>query len=106
LAEFPDQSTLRRFLQRLTPRTIRQLVRLHDQLRRRLFAQPRPPSRLIFNVDSVVLTPTANNRAPALVTTPASEAAVRIIRCCASRRAGRNSGTARCARATQPPTAG
>lgn len=56
LAQFPDQSTLRRFLARLTPRTIHQLVRLHDQLRRQFFAWPHPPSGLIFDVDSVVLT--------------------------------------------------
>jgi hypothetical protein len=56
LAQFPDQSTLRRFLKRFWPATIRQLVRLHDQLRRQLFARPRPPSRLIFDLDSVVLT--------------------------------------------------
>jgi hypothetical protein len=47
---------LRRFLQRLTADTIRQVVRLHDQLRRLLFAAPRPASALIFDVDSVVLT--------------------------------------------------
>lgn len=56
LEQFPDQSSLRRFLQRLTPDTIRQLVRLHDGLRRQLFAAPQSPSGLIFDVDSVVLT--------------------------------------------------
>ena len=56
LAQFPDQSTLRRSLQRLSPTAIRQLVRLHDQLRRQLFGQPATPSSLIFDVDSVVLT--------------------------------------------------
>jgi hypothetical protein len=56
LAQFPDQTTLRRFLKRLPPPTIRQLVRLHDQLRRELFARPDSPSRLIFDLDAVVLT--------------------------------------------------
>lgn len=56
LAQFPDQSTLRRFLKRLPPATIRQLVRLHDSLRRQLFALPQPPSSLVFDLDSVVLT--------------------------------------------------
>jgi len=56
LKQFPDQSTLRRFLKRLSPATIRQVVRLHDQLRRELFGRPDPPSRLIFDIDSVVLT--------------------------------------------------
>lgn len=56
LTQFPDQSTLRRFLKRLTPKAIRQLVMLHDQLRLRLFALPRRRSTLIFDLDSVVLT--------------------------------------------------
>ena len=51
----PDESTLRRFLQRLSPEAIRQLVRWHDQLRRELFAFPRPRSTLEFHLDSVVL---------------------------------------------------
>lgn len=56
LSRFPDQSTLRRFLKRLPPKAIRQLVALHDQLRTKLFAVPRPRSTLIFDLDSVVLT--------------------------------------------------
>lgn len=56
LSQFPDQTTLRRFLKRLAPATIRQWVRLHDSLRRELFGRPQPPSRLIFDIDAVVLT--------------------------------------------------
>ncbi len=56
LRQFPEQSTLRRFLKRWPPSAIRQMVRVHDQLRQRLFARPQPPSSLIFDVDSVVLT--------------------------------------------------
>ena len=55
LPRFPDQSTLRRFLKRLPPKSIRQLVALHDQLRARLFLLPRPRFSLIFDLDSVVL---------------------------------------------------
>lgn len=55
LQRFPDQSTLRRFLKRLPPQTIRQLVRLHDSLRAYLFALPRPRTTLVFDLDSVVL---------------------------------------------------
>ncbi len=55
LRRFPDQSGRRRFLPRLRPRTIRQLVQLHDRLRAGLFAQPRPRSSLVFDLDSVVL---------------------------------------------------
>jgi hypothetical protein len=56
LDRFPDQTTLRRFLQRLSPQGIRQLVRLHDKLRHQLFALPSTPTTLIFDIDSVVLT--------------------------------------------------
>lgn len=55
LRRFPDQSALRRFLQRLPPHTIRQLVHLHDRLRAGLFALPRSRSSLVFDLDSVVL---------------------------------------------------
>src|SRR6476660_814132 len=56
LDRFPDQTTLRRFLQRLSPQCVRQLVRLHDGLRYQLFALPSAPTTLIFALDSVVLT--------------------------------------------------
>jgi hypothetical protein len=54
--QFPDQTTLRRFLRRMSPDAIRRLVRLHDHLRQQMFALPQSPSSLIFDVDSVVLT--------------------------------------------------
>ena len=56
IPKFPDQSTLRRFLKRLSPKSIRQLVALHDQLRAKLFVLPRTRTSLIFDLDSVVLT--------------------------------------------------
>ena len=56
LPRFPDQSALRRFLKRLPPKAIRQLVALHDQLRAQLFTMPKPRTTLIFDLDSVVLT--------------------------------------------------
>lgn len=56
LDQFPDQSTLRRFLKRLPVPAIRQLVRLHDQLRQQLFFLPQPRSSLTFDLDTVILT--------------------------------------------------
>jgi hypothetical protein len=56
LQRFPDQATLRRFLQRLPTHSIRRLVRLHDRLRQEFFIQPSAPTTLIFDLDSVVLT--------------------------------------------------
>lgn len=56
LEKMPDESTLRRFLQRLSPQAIRQLAQLHDTLRTELFAFPKPRTSLVFHLDSVVLT--------------------------------------------------
>ncbi len=56
LQRFPDQATLRRFLQRMPPHSIRKLVQLHDRLRKELFVVPSAPTTLIFDLDSVVLT--------------------------------------------------
>ncbi len=56
LAQFPDQTTLRRFLKRLCPQDVCQLIGLHDSLRRWLFDLPEARHSFIFDVDSVVLT--------------------------------------------------
>jgi hypothetical protein len=56
LEQLPDESTLRRVLQRLSPAAIRQIAQFHDQLRRDLFALPTPRTSLTFHLDSVVLT--------------------------------------------------
>ena len=55
LNHFPDQSTLHRFLKRLSPDSIRRLVRLHDSLRMQLFALPYKRTTLVFDIDSVVI---------------------------------------------------
>jgi hypothetical protein len=56
LKTFPDETALRRFLHRLSPAAIRQIARLHDQIRAQLFCLPDPRSSLVFHLDSVVLT--------------------------------------------------
>lgn len=56
MERFPDQSTLRRFLKKLAPRAIRQIVALHDQLRAKLFCIPNPRTTLVLDLDSVILT--------------------------------------------------
>lgn len=55
LERFPDQTAIRRFLKRLTPKHIRQIVRLHDSLRQRLFDRPRKRSSVVFDIDSTVM---------------------------------------------------
>jgi hypothetical protein len=56
LQRFPDQTTLRRFLQHMPTGSIRKLVQLHDQLRWELSSLPSAPTTLTFDLDSVVLT--------------------------------------------------
>jgi len=56
LEKFPDQTALRRFLCRLSPKAIRQVARLHDQIRAQLFDLPHCRTSLVFHMDSVVLT--------------------------------------------------
>jgi hypothetical protein len=56
LERFPDQTALRRFLRRMPPAAIREMVRLHDRIRAELFAFPQPRTQLEFHMDSVVLT--------------------------------------------------
>ena len=56
LKKFPEATALRRFLHRLSPQAIRQIARLHDQIRGQLFGLPDRRSTLVFHLDSVVLT--------------------------------------------------
>jgi len=56
LESFPYASSLRRFLKRVNPKTIRELEKVHDRLRVKMFSVPRPRTSLIFDLDSSVLT--------------------------------------------------
>jgi len=56
IKKFPDSTTLRRFLHSLTPKTIRQIVRIHDLLRQKLFSIPQPRWSVVFDIDPTVLT--------------------------------------------------
>lgn len=56
LKSLPDETTLRRFLKRLSPDAIRKVVGLHDQIRSDLFSLPQARTSLEFHLDSVVLT--------------------------------------------------
>jgi len=55
LQRFPDQTAIRRFLKRLTPTHIRQIVRVHESLRQMLFHRPVARTSLIFDIDSTVV---------------------------------------------------
>lgn len=56
IKKFPDPATLRRFLHSLTPKTIRQIVRVHDLLRQKLFCIPHRQWSVVFDIDPTVLT--------------------------------------------------
>ena len=56
LPSFPDPQTLRRFLLHAPPRFWQQLHRLNDRLLQRFIHLPDHRSRLIFDLDSTVLT--------------------------------------------------
>lgn len=55
LPSYPDATALRRFLLRLAPTVLPKVRALHDRFLSRMTVRPRPPSRLICDVDSTVL---------------------------------------------------
>lgn len=56
LPAYPDPTALRRFLRRFATRGLPKLRRLHDQLLTQLWQRPRPLTRVLFDLDSTVLT--------------------------------------------------
>lgn len=55
LPTYPDPTTLRRFLLRMTPQALIRLRKLHDRFLARMISKPHLPSRLILDLDSTVL---------------------------------------------------
>lgn len=56
LPSYPNPTTLRRFLLRMAPLALPKLRRLHDRLLAIMIAKPQLPTKLIFDLDSTVLT--------------------------------------------------
>jgi len=56
LPAYPDPQTLRRFLMRMAPLSLPRLRKLHDNLLSAMMLKPSAPSRIIFDMDSTVLT--------------------------------------------------
>jgi hypothetical protein len=56
LPAYPDPTALRRFLRRFALRGLPKLRRLHDHFLARLCQRPRPLRRVLFDLDSTVLT--------------------------------------------------
>jgi hypothetical protein len=55
LPTYPDPTTLRRFLLRMTPQALIRLRKLHNRFLARMISKPHLPSRLILDLDSTVL---------------------------------------------------
>lgn len=55
LPTYPNPTTLRRFLLRMAPMALTKLRRLHDKLLLIMILKPKPPTRVIFDLDSTVL---------------------------------------------------
>jgi len=53
---YPNATTLRRFLLRMAPVALPKLRKLHDRLLFFMMQDPKPPSKVIFDLDSTVLT--------------------------------------------------
>jgi hypothetical protein len=49
LDSFPNQTAIRKFLKRLTPKHIRQIAQLHELLRQRFFDRPHKRTSLVFD---------------------------------------------------------
>lgn len=56
LKNFPDPSAFRRFLHRLSPKAIRQIVKVHNLLQKKIFYIPHKRTSLIFDLDATSLT--------------------------------------------------
>ena len=56
LPAYPNPVTLRRFLRRLAVRGLGKLRRVHDSMLMQLWQRPKPLRRVIFDMDSTVLT--------------------------------------------------
>ena len=55
LPVYPNPTTLRRFLLRMAPLALPKLRKLHDRLLLSMILRPKPPVRVIFDLDSTVL---------------------------------------------------
>ena len=55
LPTYPNPTTLRRFLLRMAPLALPRLRKLHDRLLLCMILKPKPPTRVIFDLDSTVL---------------------------------------------------
>jgi hypothetical protein len=56
LSNLPDPTAIRRFLYRLTPKAIRQIVQVHNLIQKKVFCILHTKTSIIFDIDGSVLT--------------------------------------------------
>lgn len=56
IKKYPDPTAIRRFLHRLSPKAIRQIVKVHNLLQQKLFFIQCPKTGVIFDIDPTVVT--------------------------------------------------
>lgn len=54
--DLPDPSAIRRFLYRLTPSSIRQIVKVHNMIQKKVFLSQHTKTSVTFDIDGTVLT--------------------------------------------------
>jgi hypothetical protein len=84
LPSYPDATTLRRFLLRAAPTALAKIRRVHDRFLRRMSVRPRPPARLIFDLDSNVLVVYGRQEQAKIGYNPIKRAGRPTTPCCAS----------------------
>jgi hypothetical protein len=56
LKKFPNPTTIRRFLYRLTPNAIHQIIKVHDLIQKKIFFTNHTKTSVTFDIDATVLT--------------------------------------------------
>jgi len=97
---FPDPQMLRRFLLHAPDSFLEQMHRMNDRLLQNFIHLPDHRSRLIFDLDSSVVTVFGRQERAEVGYNPVFAASVRTIHCCASKPIPRISGIPNCGRGT------
>ena len=56
LRSFPNATTLRRFIHRLTPQALCQIIAVHNRIRQQVLAYSKMPTSIILDLDSTIIT--------------------------------------------------
>jgi hypothetical protein len=73
LPSYPNPTTLRRFLLRMAPLALPKLRKFHEGLLLTMILKPRPPTKVIFDLDSTVLKTKVRSRGTSYIDPVKSE---------------------------------